>query len=323
VGVNIEVVFPGRSRNRAKRVDPKLSTWYSPAWHLSSFCVDHNLRNLEEIMGLKPLISVCIPCYNGRKFIAITLESVLRQTLGDFEVVVLDDKSSDETVSIIRTFSDSRIRLIQNDSNLGMGRNWNKALSCAHGKYVKLLCQDDILSPECLARQAEVLENHSNSRVVLTICNRLVIDERGETVLRRRFPFGPGVVRGEKLIRRSIRCGSNLIGEPVVGLFRRGVLARTKMCDTSNPYLSDLSLWSELLKHGDAFIDQDYLASFRLAEGAATASIGLRQAAYFRQFVRAVRSEAFYRVNLVDASLAYLLSFQWCVLRNIYSKLLC
>jgi glycosyltransferase involved in cell wall biosynthesis len=274
-------------------------------------------------MGFKPLTSVCIPCYNGQKFIADTLESVLQQTVGDLEVVVVDDNSTDNTVSVVKSFRDSRIRLLQNHSNLGIGGNWNKTLSCAQGKYVKLLCQDDVLNRECLARQVEALENPSHSNVVLAVCNRAVINRRGNTIFKRRLPFRPGVVRGEKLIRNSIRFGSNLIGEPAVGLFRREILAKTRMCDGSNPYLIDLSLWSDLLKHGDAFLDQDCLASFRVAGGTATATIGRRQAAYFRQFVRTVRNDSFYRINLVDAGLAYFLSFQWCILRNIYSTLLC
>jgi glycosyltransferase involved in cell wall biosynthesis len=283
----------------------------------------HNLRNLEETMGFEPLTSVCIPCYNGQEFIVDTLESVLQQTFSQFEVVIVDDKSTDNTVSVVKSFRDPRIRLIQNHSNLGMGRNWNKALSCAQGKYVKLLCQDDVVNRECLARQVEVLENPSHSNVVLAVCNRLVINGRGKAIFRRRLPFRRGIVHGQKLIRNSIRCGSNLIGEPAVGLFRREILARTRLCDVSNPYLIDLSLWAELLKHGDVFIDQACLASFRVTGGAATATIGGRQAAYFRQFVRSVRNDAFYPVSLVDTSLAYVLSFQWCILRNIYSTLLC
>src|SRR5579859_195058 len=114
--------------------------------------------NLRIDMRQQPLISVCIPCYNGERFIGRTLESVLRQTFTDFELVIVDDKSTDGTVSVIRGFTDARIRLIQNEKNLGLCLNWNRALSQTAGKYVKLLCEDDFLYPECLARQVAVLE---------------------------------------------------------------------------------------------------------------------------------------------------------------------
>jgi glycosyltransferase involved in cell wall biosynthesis len=269
-------------------------------------------------MRSQPLVSVCIPSFNSEEFIATTLESLLSQTLTDFEVVISDDKSTDGTISVINRFKDPRIRLIENEQNLGLGQNWNKVLSSARGEYVKLLGDDDVLYPECLGRQIAALENSKNASAVLAICNRNVINARNEVVMRRRFPFGPGLVSGRKLIRNSIRWGSNLIGEPVVGLFRRRKLNQTAMCDASNPYVIDLALWAELLKHGDAIVDPDYLAGFRISRQKTSAKIGRRQAAYFREFVRVMRRDSFYRVSLFDAMPAYVLSAQWCLLRNVF-----
>jgi glycosyltransferase involved in cell wall biosynthesis len=276
-------------------------------------------------MRSQPLVSVCIPSYNSEEFIATTLQSILSQTFADFEVVIADDKSTDGTIRIIQGFNDTRIRLIENEQNLGLGRNWNKVLSCARGEYVKLLGDDDVLYPECLARQVAALEQSANASAVLAICNRNVINARDEIVMRRRFPFAAGLISGRKLIRNSVRWGSNLIGEPVVGLFRRRELKQSEMCDPSNPYVIDLALWAELLKHGDAFIDPEYLAGFRISRQKTSARIGRRQAAYFRDFVRAMRRDAFYRVSLLDMMPGYVLSAQWCLLRNlfIYSRSAC
>jgi glycosyltransferase involved in cell wall biosynthesis len=276
-------------------------------------------------MPSQPRVSICIPSYNSEEFIAATLESILAQTFADFEVVIADDKSTDRTRPIIKGFTDTRIRLIENEHNLGLGRNWNKVLSCTQGEYVKLLGDDDLLNPECLARQVAALEQPANASAVLAICNRNVINVRNEVVMRRRFPFGPGLVSGRKLIRNSIRWGSNLIGEPVVGLFRKRALNEEAVCDRSNPYVADLALWAELLKRGDAFIDPDYLAGFRISRAKTSARIGRRQAAYFRDFVRAMRRDSFYRVGLLDMMRGYILSAQWCLLRNlfIYSRSAC
>ncbi len=276
-------------------------------------------------MRSQPLVSVCVPSYNSEKFIGTTLQSILSQTFADFEVVIADDRSTDGTIRILKGFKDPRIRLIENEQNLGLGRNWNKVLSCAGGEYVKLLGDDDVLYPGCLARQVGALEQPANASAVLAICNRKVINARNEVVMRRRFPFGPGLVSGRKLIRNSIRWGSNLIGEPVVGLFRRRELKQSAMCDPSNPYVIDLALWAELLKHGDAFVDTEYLAGFRISRQKTSARIGRRQAAYFRDFVRAMRRDSFYRVSLLDMMPGYVLSAQWCFLRNlfIYSRSAC
>jgi glycosyltransferase involved in cell wall biosynthesis len=269
-------------------------------------------------MGSSPLISVCIPCYNGEDFIAGTLESVLQQSLSDFELIVIDDASTDQTVSIVEGFRDPRIRLYKNAHNLGMGQNWNKAVSIVRGKYVKLLCGDDLLSPSCLARQVTALESVANTRAVLAICNRTVIDAAGKVVFKRPFPFAPGLVSGVKLIRSCIRWGSNVIGEPAVGLFRRELLVKKITYDPSNPYLIDLRFWADLLRHGDAFVDTDSLAAFRISGTAVSARVGYGQSALFRSFVRNLRKDPFYRIGWVDMASGYWLSFQWCILRNLF-----
>ncbi len=267
----------------------------------------------------EPQVSICIPSYNNEEFIALTLQSVLGQTFGDFELVVVDDCSTDRTVSIVRTFRDSRFRLLQNPRNLGMSPNWNKALSCARGKYVKLLCGDDLLHPQCLVRQVEVLDKLAASGVVLALCNRTIINGENNVVLQRGFPHPAGQIPGPRLIRKSVRWGSNLIGEPAVGLFRRDAMSQINVGGV-NPYTLDLELWSQLLKCGDAFIDKSILASFRISPGASTTKVGLRQAACFRGFVRTVRKDPFYGINAFDVISASALSFVWCALRNVFIR---
>ena len=270
-----------------------------------------------------PLISVCIPSYNAEQFIANTLQSVIDQTFTDFEVVIVDDASTDRTVAILQEFSDSRIRLNRNDLNLGMGNNWNKVVSCARGKYVKLLCGDDLLDPQCLERQASTLESALNSRAVLAVCGSRVINSQGKIVLRRTLPFRSGLVAGEKMIRTSVRWGTNLIGEPMVGLYRRDVLDKGIRYSPSNPFLIDLAFWADLLRHGNAFVDKNPLASFRVSGRAVSAQIGSRQAQAFRDFAGNLHSERAYAVSRCDVLLGSLLSFAWCISRNLFLKFKC
>ena len=269
-------------------------------------------------MSSKPLVTICIPSYNAESFIGQTVETVLNQSFTDFELVVLDDRSTDQTVSVVKSFSDPRIRLIENRCTLGLSRNWNRVLSLEMGKYVKLLCDDDLLHPSCLEHQTAILDDASNSAAVLTLCRRNVINDRGELLLQPKRFFRSGLVSGPELIRKSIRRGSNLLGEPVVGLFRREALKDKEICDPGNPYLSDLNLWKELLRQGDAFLDPHCLASFRVSKNAATARLGLRQAMYFQAFARALRTDPFYRVGSWDLLWAHIFSLHWCVLRNLF-----
>jgi len=267
-----------------------------------------------------PFISICIPCFNNEEFIADTLESVLNQIFADFEVLVVDDNSTDQTVGVIERYNDRRLRLIRNEQNLGLVRNWKKALSYAEGKYVKLLCGDDLLHPECLARQIAVLQEPANSSVALAVCNRRVIDGSNKLIMRRGFPFGRGAVNGAKLIRRCVRWGTNLVGEPAVGLFRRQALERATISDEANPYSIDLTLWAELLKQGDAFLDDSYLAAFRISSRSASARIGRRQASYFRDFARAMANDPYHRATPLDLAAGCVLSFQWGLWRNLFIR---
>jgi glycosyltransferase involved in cell wall biosynthesis len=99
-----------------------------------------------------PLVSVLMTAYNREKFIAPAIESVLASHLKDFELIIVDDVSSDKTVAIARSYAanDNRVKVFVNEQNLGDYPNRNKAASYARGKYIKFLDSDDIMYPHCL-----------------------------------------------------------------------------------------------------------------------------------------------------------------------------
>ena len=81
----------------------------------------------------QPLVSVCIPAYNNAAYIKDTIDSILRQTYTNLELVICDDNSKDDTVEVIESIKDSRIKLIKNEKNLGMSGNWNNCLKHCTG----------------------------------------------------------------------------------------------------------------------------------------------------------------------------------------------
>ena len=91
-----------------------------------------------------PTISVLMPLYNGEKHLAEAIESVLKQTYTDFELLIIDDCSTDVSVKIINSYDDRRIRLVQNKKNLGQSASMNKGLRFAKGIYIARMDQDDI-----------------------------------------------------------------------------------------------------------------------------------------------------------------------------------
>src|SRR5438270_12301052 len=101
-----------------------------------------------------PPVSVCIPTYNGEAFVRQCIESVLAQSFPDFELIVVDDGSTDGTWDIVRDYEarDCRFRVSRNEVNKGLVGNWNHCVDVATGRWLKFVFQDDELAPECLAR---------------------------------------------------------------------------------------------------------------------------------------------------------------------------
>ena len=96
-----------------------------------------------------PKVSVSIPVYNCEAYIGEAIDSVLNQTFKDVEIIVIDNQSTDRTREIVQKYDYPNVKLIVNDTNLGMLRNWHNALNYATGEYVKILAADDILYPKC------------------------------------------------------------------------------------------------------------------------------------------------------------------------------
>ncbi|MCJ2071061.1 glycosyltransferase [Methylobacterium sp. J-030] len=124
---------------------------------------------------MRPKISVCIPSFSHGKYIGRCIESVLQQTIQDFELVISDDNSQDETVQIIESYADDRIRIIKNTINAGPNENTNRCLRAACGEYVALLASDDVMLPRRLAAQLSVLEKKPELGAVFSLIE--VIDD--------------------------------------------------------------------------------------------------------------------------------------------------
>src|SRR5579863_1450547 len=112
-------------------------------------------------MSAESLVSVVIPVFNGENHLDACLRSVVEQTYPRIEIVVSDQASTDRSVEIIRSFNDSRIRLLPKPTEqLDLHGNWTRVVEASTGSLVKLLCQDDLLSPDCLSVQTQLLHEH-------------------------------------------------------------------------------------------------------------------------------------------------------------------
>lgn len=127
-----------------------------------------------------PKVSVCIPNYNYGEFLEKAVESALTQSWRDVEVIVIDDASTDDSLSRLRRFRDGRLRIYRNERRLGRASNINRGFSLATGEYVTLVPSDAVLLPQALEKRIEVLEKYE--RAVLVHCGVLFIDERDQAV---------------------------------------------------------------------------------------------------------------------------------------------
>lgn len=129
-----------------------------------------------------PKVSILIPVFNRKDYIAECIQSALDQTFTDFEIVVVDNASNDGTWEICRRFAeaDQRVRIFRNESNIGPVRNWTRCAQEAKGEYSKILFSDDCLEPNCLS---EMVPKLNDSEVALVYCAARIGKSRNESVI--------------------------------------------------------------------------------------------------------------------------------------------
>jgi glycosyltransferase involved in cell wall biosynthesis len=238
-----------------------------------------------------PLISILIPLFNAERFIEDTLQSVLEQSYRNLEIIIVDDRSTDASVSKALCFKDSRIHLSINEKNLGPEKNWNRALAKANGKYIKLVCCDDLLEKDCITKQSAILENPRFSGVGLVSCSRFIINSQGRKILQRSFGKLNGRYNGKKIIKKIIRSGNNPVGEPVAGLFRSDMIKKVGYYRTITPYVIDLDFWIRLLIQSDIYIIDEPLCSFRISGYSWSARLHFRQLSDYLKLVQLTAAE--------------------------------
>lgn len=115
---------------------------------------------------MSPQISALMTVYNGEDFIEKTIDSILNQTFKDFELIIVNDASTDNTLNIIKKFNDSRIRIVELNNNLGVGGAIIEGLKYVNGEYIAKVDADDIYHPERFQKQLKFLENNQGIDVV-------------------------------------------------------------------------------------------------------------------------------------------------------------
>jgi glycosyltransferase involved in cell wall biosynthesis len=199
----------------------------------------------------EPVLTIAIPTFNCAHFLPDAVASIMRQGLDDFEILIVDNASEDNTEDVVRSFENSHIRYIRNPSNLGSRENGNRCMANSRGRYIKFLCADDVLLDGVLRKQLNVLEARPD--VALVTCNNLITDHRLK--IRDSFCAIPGSHPGWRVMNLCLSRVANCIGGPSNIMIRRAAAAGV-VSDATYRLLSDLKFSLQVLEHG-AYVNID------------------------------------------------------------------
>lgn len=222
-------------------------------------------------MAPSPLVSAVLPVFNGERFLQQAIASILEQRFGDFELIVVDDGSTDSTATLIHSFTDHRIRYFH-QANAGIGAALRQGCSLADGRYIARMDADDVAEPERFEIQVTYLEK--NPGCVLTSCGVTYIDAEGRE-LARSFPYVTDNVIRKRLMHFNPVCHPGI-------MMRREAYEKTPGYRSLEPF-EDHILWLSLMRLGSFHNDSRALLRYRyLPDSLSRMLPAIRQAALFR-----------------------------------------
>ncbi|PNQ73661.1 hypothetical protein C1T31_04805 [Hanstruepera neustonica] len=218
----------------------------------------------------EPLVSICIPTYNGSSYIEETLLSALNQTYKNIEIIITDDKSSDNTVELCKNFAskDNRIKVFENDSNLGLIGNWTESVEKASSNWIKFLFQDDLLQPTCVEK---MIHAALNLKVDLVICNRqYFFEENFDPKIKRdyeeKLPKTELIIEDQKIYTPKETAKqiaphffNNCIGEPPTLLFNKAIYSKEDFSEEYFQLVDYDFILNKILAHNFVFISEKLL----------------------------------------------------------------
>lgn len=211
------------------------------------------------------LVSIIMPNYNSEKFIDETILSVIAQTYSEWELLIVDDRSSDDSLRLIKNYEqqDDRIRLFVNETNKGAAYSRNIALQNAKGKWIAFLDSDDVWLPNKLQRQIEFMKTNGYG---FSYCCYEQIDERSNPL--HRIVTGP-----RKITRRNMLC-YNYVG-CLTAMYDVDRVGLIQIAPEVGNGRNDYALWLKVIKKCDCYLFNESLALYRVRTSSLSHSGGI------------------------------------------------
>ena len=259
-----------------------------------------------------PTVSVIIPTYNSEKFLRRTVDSVLNQTFQDFELILVDDHSSDRTVSIIRDYqnNNAKIKGVFSDQNHGgPAQPKNIGIQAASGQYIAFLDHDDEWLPNKLAQQVEAL-NSLPAEFAMVACN--IIIKNLETSREKKYDIYSKNSAGTQA---NLAAGNFIFTTSCI-LVRKKILEQVGGFDATLKFADDWDLWLRIITHSKLAVANDYLIIYYIHSGNRMQSVNPKlEAAELTQILEKHR-ELFKKFRAEDRILTRIGSI-YCVLGKI------
>src|SRR6185312_11293176 len=242
------------------------------------------------------------------KYLRETITSILAQTFTDFELLIVDDGSTDKTVEIIKSFADKRIVLVSNPQNMGVIRSLNKAIDLVKGEYIARMDADDIMLPARLERQVMILDSKPEVSVVASQVT--LINANGEE--EGYWPEDMQTKTNEDIYR--VLPNDNCIANPAV-MIRAGVLKKYKY-NTGQKHSEDWDLWLRMAADNHIFYKiNEPLVKYRIHSQSVTYSTK-------KNNIYAVKANVLFRYSLSKIKRLSLNRFDRRVLKNSFANCL-
>lgn len=241
-----------------------------------------NNEQSQNNMPVPPLVSILLPVYNAALYLRQAVDSIFSQTYEDFEIIALNDGSTDASLEVLHSYCDPRMRIVNSSTNKGVIWNLNRGLMLARGSYIAQLDSDDIAHPSRLEKQVSFLDSHPEIALVGTWAN--LIDETGHT-----FDICQTTVESKEI--QVLLFKHNCIIHSSV-MFRKECVVKIGGYDPASVYAEDYDLWLRLSElHAIANLPETLVSyrihgrqiSFKKLKAQHTAADAARQAALIRR----------------------------------------
>lgn len=226
-------------------------------------------------MNHAPELSVCLPVYNAGAHLHPAIGSVLDQDYENFELIVVDDCSTEPTEDALAKFDDRRLRFVRNEQNLGLPANWNRCIELAGGEFIAIFHQDDLMLPGNLRRKVEMLRDNPSMGYVYS--DIVTIDETGQTIGGHYIPQPDAdlVMPGCQVFEMVAATGDPIACPAVI--VRAECYRQFGLFDTRLPYATDLEMWLRIAAQRTVGFIAEPLVAHRIhqrQEGARFAGTG-------------------------------------------------